>query len=56
LNAEIDKLELLNALGGLAEAVRKFFMGLRDEGFTEEQAMRFTLAWLQAVSNQRTEE
>jgi len=46
---DMDKLEIMNAVSGLAEASRNFYLSLLDQGFNETQAMALTLTWLTGV-------
>jgi hypothetical protein len=48
-------IELKHSLAGMAELVRGYFQDLRGQGFTEEQALRLTIAWQTAISRGREE-
>lgn len=52
----LDRVELLHGIAGVTEATGAFFRGLRGEGFTTEQAMALTIAWLTAASSQAQSE
>lgn len=47
---EMDKVELLNGIGTMAEAVARLYSALLAEGFAQPQAMRLAEVWLAAVA------
>ena len=49
MSGEIERVELLNAMSGMAEACWKFFGDLKREGFTDDQALRITMTWVHGV-------
>lgn len=51
----LDRVELLHALAGMAEATRQFYQELLNEGFSKQEALHLTTAWLTAASTPRQE-
>jgi hypothetical protein len=46
---ELEVLELKRAMAGMAEVTRGFYLELRSQGFSEEEAMRLTSTWLRGT-------
>ena len=49
-NPAMTRVELMNAMVGLAAAVRALFMNLIEEGFSAEEALKITMQYVHGVA------
>lgn len=51
----MDAVEIANAMVNIANAARTFYDELRQQDFTESQALKLTAAWLHGVTGGKLE-
>ncbi len=47
----MDGVEFINAMRNVASGVRAFYVGLVEEGFTDAEALRLTLAYVTGIAS-----